>query len=489
MNSKHTRAALAALSLALGALGTLGTQSAAADQTYGKFSFGADTRLREEYIENIGLSEVTLTPTGASTGLESPTANRVFQRYRLRGWGQWAPSEHFALAARLMWEGRHYTLPPQSAFTPASFPPGIAFEPWYSGGILFDVLTLDFKKIADSALSLKAGRQDVILGNGWLVLDGTPLDGSRTIYMDAARLTYAAEAIKTTFDLIYINNNPNTDRFPKPLNGDIEDQTEQYEQGAILYVRNKSLMRDTDLDLYAIYKGNRPNYTTKNIRVNNGYPFASPSDDGQVYAVGARIDSKLTPHWNLRAEGAGEWGANRVTLGAPRQDISALGFNGRLTYAFNDKLANRLHADLEYLSGDNPNTKTNEAFDSLWGRWPQWSELMIYQWPLDSRVGQATNLIRANLGWIIKVHPTTEILLDYHAMWADQQSVRTESQYFNISHDGNFRGNLFTGWVKTKFNKNVSGHLVAEYLAPGDFYARNRQDGSYYLRAEVVLAF
>ena len=79
--------------------------------------------------------------------------------------------------------------------------------------------------------------------------------------------------IKTTFDLIYINNYPNTDRFPKPLNGEIEDQTEQFEVGGILYARNKSLIKDTDLDGYFIYKGNDPNYTTNNIRVNNGYPF------------------------------------------------------------------------------------------------------------------------------------------------------------------------------------------------------------------------
>ncbi|WP_295444179.1 hypothetical protein [uncultured Thiodictyon sp.] len=483
MNSNIRRAAVARV-LAGAALCALTTLPAAADQTFGKFTLGADTRLREEYIGNIGLSQNTLTATGANTGLESPTANRVFQRYRLRGWAQWAPSEHFALNTRLMWEGRHYTLPPKSAWP---LIPG--FQTWYDGGVLFDGLSLDFKKIADTNLSLKAGRQDIILGNGWLVLDGTPIDGSRTIYMDAARATYVFDAIKTTFDLIYINNAPNTDRFPKPLNGAIEDQTEQFEQGAILYARNKSLMKDTDLDLYAIYKGNRPNYTTGNIRVNNGYPFASTPDDGRVYAVGTRIDSKFTPHWNLRAEAAGEWGTNRVNFNVPSQNISAFGFNGRLTYAFNDKLTNRLHLDFEYLSGDNPSTKNNEAFDPLWGRWPQWSELMIYQWPLDSRVGQATNLIRANLGWIAKVHPTTEVLVDYHAMWADQQSVRNTSQAFNISHNGNFRGHLFTGWVKTKFNKYVSGHLVAEYLAPGDFYAVNRRDGSYFMRAEVVLAF
>ena len=115
MNCKHSRAAAAALTIAMGAAGAGVTLPAAADHTYGPFSVGADARLREVYIGNIGLTEQTLTAKGAPTGIQNPTANRVFQRYRLRGWGQYAPSEHFALATRLIWEGRHYTLPPTSA--------------------------------------------------------------------------------------------------------------------------------------------------------------------------------------------------------------------------------------------------------------------------------------------------------------------------------------------------------------------------------------
>ena len=38
-------------------------------------------------------------------------------------------------------------------------------------------------------LDFKIGRQDLFLGNGWLVGDGTPLDGSRTFYFDAIRAT------------------------------------------------------------------------------------------------------------------------------------------------------------------------------------------------------------------------------------------------------------------------------------------------------------
>jgi hypothetical protein len=459
MSAKCLRIAAAALG------GLLWVSGAAAQHSVGPFSYGADLRLRQIFIGNVGLDE------------NSPIADRTFERYRTRIWGKYSPNKHLDVAARLIWEGRHYALPPESAY------PLPGFETWYSGGVLFDNLYVGLNDLSDSGFSLKLGRQDIILGNGWLVLDGTPLDGSRTIYFDAARATYEADAIGTTFDAIYIDQYPSTDRFPKPLNGVIEDQTEQYETGAILYARNKSLLKDTELDGFFIYKGNDPNRTYLNIRVNNGAPFPSPSDNGEVYALGARVDSKLTPSWGLRAEAAGEWG---TALG---NDLRAFGFNGRLKYAFNDRLANWLHMDFEYLSGDDPDTRTKEAFDILWGRWPQWSELYIYQWPLDSRVGQATNLSRLNVGWGMTPHETTSVTVDYHALWANQQSVRDPSQLANISQDGNFRGHLFTAWVKTKLSEHISGHLVAEYLIPGNFYAANRQDNSYFVRAQLNLTW
>ena len=306
-----------ALSLTLSAAWAL---PAVGEQTFGPATLGADLRLREVYVGNIGLDD------------QSPTANRAFQRFRLRGWAKYDFNEHVAANARLIWEGRHYNLPPASDWP---FP---GFETWYSGGILFDGLALDLKRIADSPLTIKAGRQDIRLGDGWLVLDGTPIDGSRTIYLDSARATYTFESQQTTLDLIYIDQYANTDRFPKPLNGVIEDQTEQFETGAILYARNKSLLKDTDLDGYFIYKGNDPNDTPGSIRVNNGAPFPSPADDGEVYTLGARIDAKVTPHWGLKAEAAGQWGDNSPYPGAPSQDISAFGLKARLSYALNDPI-------------------------------------------------------------------------------------------------------------------------------------------------------
>jgi hypothetical protein len=87
---------------------------------------------------------------------------------------------------------------------------------------------------------IKLGRQDLIFGHGWLVLEGTPLDGSRSIYFDAARATIALERIDTVVDLAYIDQYASTAGFPRPLNDVIEDQIEQYETGAVLYACNKS---------------------------------------------------------------------------------------------------------------------------------------------------------------------------------------------------------------------------------------------------------
>ncbi|MTW19951.1 alginate export family protein [Allochromatium palmeri] len=462
MNSKKTSLLAAGLGATLACSVVSAEQ---AEQSSGPFKWGADLRLRQVWIDNVGLNA------------DSATADRNFERYRGRLWGSYSPDDQLEASARLIWEGRHYQDPAASSW------PVAGFETWYSGGLFFDQLKVDFKQIGGSPLSLRLGRQDIVLGNGWLVLEGTPIDGSRTIYFDAARATYNLESLGTTLDLIYLDQSANTGRFPQPLNGTVEDQIEQYETGVILYGRNKSLIEGTDLDGYFIYKHNRPNLTPGNIRVNNGAPFPSPSDSGDIYAAGMRADSKLTSSWALRAETVYEWGTRND------RDLSAFGFNSRLTYSFNDALKNQLHADFEYLSGDDPDSAGDQAFDPLWGRWPQWSELMVYQWPLESRVGEATNLQRFNVGWISQVHPTTQLLVDYHALWADEQSTRTAAQMVNLSGDGNFRGHLFAAWLKSKFSQHVSGHLVAEYLLPGDYYADNRQSDSFFVRAEVVLTW
>ena len=89
----------------------------------------------------------------------------------------------------------------------------------------------------------------------------------------------------------------------------------------------------------------------------------------------------------------------RDTYSQSQGDLSAYGGTGRVTYAFNDQWNNKLNFDAEYLSGDDPDTNTNEGFDPLWGRWPQWSELYVYTWVKESRIAEQTNLTRFGPSW------------------------------------------------------------------------------------------
>jgi hypothetical protein len=452
----------------------LAVAPAGAEEQKDMWSWGADLRLRWEFLDNATTLNETL-----------PGAERSFARYRGRAWGQVAPNESFEAYARLMWEGRYYANP-NTFIIPVDGKRTDILDTTYSGALMFDNLYVKFNKVGGVPLDFKIGRQDIFLGNGWLVGDGTPLDGSRTFYFDAIRATYLADAIGTTFDLIALDNSHNTDRFPGTLNDKTEDQIEQDEQGAILYARNKSLLKDTDLDGFFMYKNNDP--AQLRWRVNNGLdPFPSLTTDGETYALGARIDSKLTPNWALRAEGAYEWG-HRFDFGKNfDRDLSAFGFNGRAIYNFGDSLSNRVHLGYEYLSGNDPDTATDEALDPLWGRWPQWSELyQPYTYALDSRTGEATNLQRINLGWGFKPHPTTEVTFDYHALFANENTL---GGLPGFSTNGKFRGNLFTTWVRTKLNKNVAGHVMAEYFDPGDYYTDLRDEPAWYLRAEIFLTY
>ncbi len=427
------------------------------------WSGGLDLRLREVGINNANALQES-----------SASAERHFQRYRLRAWGQAQPSDTLSANARLMWEGRHYNEPDSAA---------AGFETWYSGAVMFDNLFLQADKPGGLPLKVKLGRQDIVLGNGWLMLDGTPLDGSRTIYLDALRATWSSGV--NTLDTILIRQNPRTSL---TLDGKVEDQTEQNEKGLVLYLRHK-YSADTDLDAYYFRKNNA--FASGTLlggtrRSNNGFtiPVAvDASDIGHVNAIGGRIESQYSPTWKLRAEAAAEWGRRN---GA---DMRGFGFNGRATHTLGGAWNNRVNLGYEFLSGDDRNTARNEAFDPLWGRWPQWSELYgPYSYGAETRTGETTNLHRFNLGWVAQVHPKAELSLDYHALFADENKS-TCGGASGFSCGDKFRGNLFSAWLRVKYDKHISGHLLAEYFQTGNYYVAPKGDNAYFLRAELNLTY
>jgi len=425
-------------------------------------AWGADLRLRHEFIDNLYLIDA-----------DPPGHRWNFERYRARLWATITPADAIDVNARLAWEGR-YTWEPDSR------------EGWDPSDVYWDTLNVKLRlaggtdPAAPVAATLTVGRQDVIFGDGWLVLEGTPLDGSRSIYFDAVRLTLDLRAAKTTIDLIGVRNDSDPDSWLQAFSHRERPQIEQDERGIIAYVSNRSLP-DTQLDAYFIYKHD------ERVLANG--------DDGDLYTAGGRVVRDFGPHWRARGEAAYQFGTrdNPALFPTADNNVSAWGANSRVTYSFKDGWDNKVYAGYEYLSGDDPGTGTNEQFDPLWARWPQWSELYVYTYAVETRIADVTNLHRANVGW--SASPTRDLSLcaNYHALFAAENPRAAQPGY---SNDGYFRGHLFTGIAQYKFSRHLSAHVTGEYLLPGNYYQdtpagpfESRRDPAAYARVEMVVTF
>ncbi|NLX12672.1 MAG: alginate export family protein [Phycisphaerales bacterium] len=406
------------------------------------FTWGADLRLREVYINNaINLDK------------HNPDHEIHWQRQRARWWTTIAPVEDVEFNMRIAWEGKHFDKPK-------------SFENWQPTSTVFDLLNLKLSRIGGSPFTIQAGRQELMLGDRWLVMDGTPLDGSSTLYFDAIRLIGDFESIDTRFELIYLENDAEQKNWFRPLCDRDLYVVEQDETGVIAWLTNTSLPR-TQLDAYYIYK--------------KGTQATPRGYDAEIHTFGFMGEHGFADRWKFRGNLAGQFGRkNDATL-------CALGSLNRLSYELKDAWNSRLRLDYEYLSGDDPDTETNEAFDILWGRWPRFSEMYIYNNIGEGgRIGDMTNLHRIGFGWTGNPSKKMELCADYHLLFADQNTYAGTSGF---SNSGCFRGQLLTALMKYQFNRFLSGHLVSEFFFPGDYYSNERNDPACFLRAEIMITW
>jgi hypothetical protein len=458
---------------------------------------GADFRFRIEYGENWQ----TL----------SDDAHRVdhqwnYERYRTRWWTKSILSEDVSINTRLTWETRTWNEPSgklQRADLAATDPRNYPVREWNPDEAIIDWLNINVRNIGDLPLAATVGRQDLLgFGAGWLIMDGTPLDGSRTMYFDAARFTYGGKDTENVLDLIYVDQSAQSDRWLNPINDQERAVAIQDERAAIAYLTNKSLA-PTQLEGFFIYKNDNPiDFFTVNRTPVTNIPWSSASPaftawsrKAEIFTVGGGVSNIVAPedHWKYRAEGAYQTG-DRDDRSGVSQDVEAYGALTNLEYLFRDPLQNAVHIGYEFDSGDNPNTNDDEQFDLLWGKWPRWSELLIYTASNETDVADLTNLHRANIGHRIQLTKECSLSTDYHLLWADKfgQPWKTGASGINVSGDSHFRGQLVTSWLRYQFSKQLVGHLMGEYFIPGSYYEKStgeNADNAFFVRLNVEYTF
>jgi hypothetical protein len=443
-------------------------------------SWGADLRLRNEYINN-----------ALSLSSSAPLNEQDYFRFRGRLWTTVIPVTNLFVNARLSAEPREWMKP--SSF--GTFRNRTGME-WRYG--LVDLLNVKLTDVVHEPLTLTVGRQDIQLGepqSPWLIMDGTPGDGSWTFFFDAARATYSAKDIKTRFDLIYLNNYADPGARIPTLGSTVSITGAPYyviendEKGAMLYASNTSI-KNTTVDGYFIWKEDEQ--------------VTAAGDSAELYTLGARVSGQPAEHWYYSAEAAYQFGTRQdanVYRNTPAgtgvsslewRDISAYGGIAQVRYSFLDRLKNQVTLVGEFLSGDDPGTSgRDEMFDILWGRWPRWTEGYIFSYipETSGRIAQMNNIFRIGPTWSITPFKGASLMASYNAMFAPQEmptrATAGGEPYF--SNDGHFRGHYLEAIWREEITKNLAVRVWLNMVFEGNYYAQH--DTTTFVRAEVYLTW
>lgn len=205
-------------------------------------------------------------------------------------------------------------------------------------------------------------------GTGNIIFDGTPKDGSRTLYFNAAKAVWKGVP-DTTFDVVGIWNPPEDklaiDSVHRDLTGFTKNYDDLTESGAFIYAKNRAWAA-LPFESYIIYK----NEGAYDVPAQSSTVAVAAADIG---TFGARLMPKFSDWAGGDFEAAWQFGKRG------EDNICAFMVDADMAHplATKSEFKPTLDYGLYYLSGDNPDTATVEGWDPLWARYPQFSELYV----------------------------------------------------------------------------------------------------------------
>ena len=377
------------------------SQSALAASTFeyaeGKeCEIGGDIRL---YLSHWDRDVVT--PNWDIAGME-PGQAVEYLRVRERIWGCFEIGPDTMLTLRLVnrWQyfGSHFLDPNnQDAGYPLAMGSGNTWE--FPDEVVIDNLFLDVANVFDSDWSLRIGRQDVALGNGMVLLEGTPFDQGRTIYFDGIVATRETEG--DTLKLLLLYN-----RYKDPITL-INDQNRVLRNGdtLILGVYWTHRMSETvNTDLYYLFADVDDDRDTTAAAVH------APDQNARLNIAGVRVFGKPTLQTAYSVELAQQFGdfGSAMNMNGREQELTGRMLDARLTLSASEGTMWSPSLTLQYLclSGDDPSSPEElEGWHPAFAEYPMfreeltaittngnWTNFRLYRTVLELQLSEAVRL-------------------------------------------------------------------------------------------------
>jgi lipopolysaccharide export system protein LptA len=363
----------------------------------------------------------------------------------------------------------------------------------YLDEVAFDRLNISIKQ---KNFSLTLGRQDLTYGSGFLVFEGTPGDGSRSIYFNAAKASINLDE-QRKLDIFAIHQ-PQNDPLVL-LNNKHTNITAYSKQKPEVdaFGANFSVVAQPD----SIYKGigKAEIYYLRS----NEYKI---TPEAKLNTLGLRIQTDNFAYevnnLSLYAESALQWGK----YGNDKKGAD-LSFDWKLGYsAPGIGLKPRLELEGVLLPGYDVvehrsptgivKDELQKGWNPVFSKWPKWGELLPYLLTKEQGYGYYTDLVMVRTEGT--VHPFSDkhtLQLAYAYMesasnanaYARDAYVNLESIYPQAQFGkGKVRGRLVSIIYKVPLSNDVAAHVWLERFWPGDFYALGTPASTFF-RVETSL--
>ena len=302
----------------------------------------------------------------------------------------------------------------------------------------FDEIILDralFAWTPASGATLTFGRQDILWPGGFLVLEGHPLDGSRSMFHDGIRAQTRVDL--WSIDAAVVRNRK---RDGLVIADDLERAlTDADETGAMLRLARGAwaasfvakLESDPDEvleDLGTVTLGLRyknPSWHVEGAIQHQNGTVRAAANDGIDRGTGFAFAGEASRRWNV----GGEW-----TL-----ETAAYGYSG--------------------LDGE------IRPFRTPWGRWPKWSEMYIY-----TLIGESTPGRVHVAAWEDIAAPRLALQRGFTTPWTSSLVLRGVADSLWSPSTGDARGLLTELGLKASFDHGLTAHLLWERLDPGAYH-------------------
>ena len=434
------------------------------------FNAGADLRIRQELMENV--------PGMPGGGVLCPLVRNKFtnhMRFRPRVWGevQFGSEDvgNFRIYTRLTDEMRWCPEPYKNAYT-------------FPDEVILDNLYLEGADLFDGFLDFTVGRQDIygLYGLDHVFVDGTPGDGSRTVYADMIRtcLHFTEESKLDLFAIYDFDDSDvrwGTDRSKhrslSGLGGGAEPEMDDWGFGAIW---GSNLGKALPYQVFVMQKN-----TDRFYRGDVKHPRT------QRELVGAKLMPQIDEEWSLQLEGMGQVGANG--RGDMLSGWSAYsGVNWKSATASSVKPFGKL--GYHFMSGDDDAAEEDgghSAWDPMWARGVNDSELFLYGTHYGAAWWSNMHFLKLTAGLDLGAR---------HRIAASTGPMFAAAQDGLGGNDGMFKGLLsqvrydFPIWLADKSKGErfeVFGHLLAEFFNPGDYFETEKP--SWFFRWQVDFKF